>query len=174
MRVKEVYYSTGFDLTFDEWFPGVYDQWSPDAAAISGRLEGISLFENPSIWTQYTQRLEQYEKMFDGTFEYDPQTKLLRLIPMPSSDGKIIPYIWTQRHTAETIPEEDIDDMLMWAKGMAKESMANKKSDQIRSVSGFGQSITMGATYETLLKDATDLKDRFEKKFRGGMSIHIA
>ncbi len=166
IRVKTVYYNTGFEWSWDEYFPD-------PSVSVEGRLEGISLFENPSVWTQYIQRLEQYKGMFDGDFEYDPINKMLRLIPAPSLSGKKVVFVWTQRHTPETILEDDIDGMLLWAKALGTEILAKAKRDEIKSVSGFGQSITMGASYETLNKDAADLKDEFRRKFGGGSFVVI-
>jgi hypothetical protein len=162
IRVKEVYYSTG-----SEYFPE--EVWSD--FSMYGRLEGLSLFENPSLWTQYMQRLEQFKAMFNGDFSFEQSTKILRLIPAPSEMGEKVYYIWTQRHTAETIPEDDIDLVLLWAKGEAKEMMASKKGNEVQSVSGYGESVTFGATSDSLMKEAQNFKERFEKKFSGSVFI---
>jgi len=154
IKVKEVFYSGGSG----------FDEFSSDYSQL-GRLEGLSLFENPSLWIQYIQRLEQYKSKFVGDFEYDRSTKVLRLIPLPSESGKKVYYVWLQRHVVTTIPEDDIEIVLLWAKGEAKEMLASKKSYEIRSVSGYGESVSFGATSDSLMKEAQDLKARFEGKF---------
>jgi len=135
IRVMKVYYYIGFQWIFQDIFP------DPN---LSGRLEGINLFENPSIWIQYMQRLEQYQKIFDGQWEYDKQKKQLRLIPEPTFSNRPIPFRWTQTHTTETLPEEEVDDIMMWAQAQAKRAMSNQKAREITQVSGYGQSVTIG------------------------------
>lgn len=164
MKVKEVYYNVGFEYSFDQSWP------EPDLLSL-GRLEGISLFENPSIWLQFMQRLEQYKTIFQGDFDYNRETKTLRLIPPPSVSGKKVFFIWTQSHIPETIPEEDVDTLLLWAKGEAKEMMASKKGSDIQSVSGYGESVTFGTSSDSLMKEAQDFKDRFERKFGGSVFV---
>jgi hypothetical protein len=117
------------------------------------------------------QRLEQYKAIFDGDFDYDESGKTLRLIPTPSTSGKKVYFIWAQRHTAETLPEDDTDTLLLWAKGEAKEMMSNKASMEIKSVSGYGESVTLGSSAESLMKEAQDFKSRFERKFTGSTII---
>lgn len=160
LRVKEVFYTAG-----SSFFP---EGFGPDGSA-SGRLEGISLFDNPSIWLQYLQRLEQYKAMFHGDFEYDPYAKMLRLIPPPGTTGLKVFFIWTQAHTEETIPEGDVDTLMLWAKGEAKEMIASRKGNEIQSVSGYGESVSLGATSDSLMKEAQDFKARFERKFGGSV-----
>ena len=162
LRVKEVFYNVGSYFSPEDFWPD---------SSVWGRLEGISLFDNPSIWLQYTQRLEQYKAMFQGDFEYDRDTKMLRLMPPPNMTGQKVIFIWTQAHTPETIPEEDDDMLLLWAKGEAKEMMASRKGQDIQSVSGYGESVTFGATSDSLMKEAEDFKDRFERKFGGSVFI---
>jgi len=89
-------------------------------------------------------------------------------IPPLRITGNNVFVTWTRKHDAETIPEEDIDTVLLWAKGEAKEKMAAKKGYDIQSVSGSGESVTLGATSASLMKEANDFKARFEKKFKGG------
>lgn len=160
LRVKEVFYNAGSYFFAEEFWP----DWSA-----FGRLEGISLFDNPSIWLQYIQRLEQYKAMFNGDFEYDPDAKMLRLIPPPSTTGLKVVFIWTQAHMEETIPEGDVDTVMLWAKGEAKEMIASKKGNEIQSVSGYGESVSFGATSDSLMKEAQDFKARFERKFGGSV-----
>jgi len=162
MRVKDVFYSASQDY--------VFEGLQPDYSML-GRLEGISLFENPSIWMQYMQRLESYKRIFDGDFEYDRANKMLRLIPPPMTTGRKVFFIWTKRHTVETIPEDDEDLLLLWAKGEAKEMMASRKGNEIQSVSGYGESVSFGATAESLMKEAQDFKDRFDNRIGKKKSI---
>ena len=162
LRVKEVFYNVSSQFLPEDFWPD---------SAVWGRLEGISLFDNPSIWLQYMQRIEQYKAMFTGDFEYDRVTKMLRLIPPPNATGLKVIFIWTQAHTEETIPEEDVNTLMLWAKGEAKEMMASKKGQEIQSVSGYGESVTFGATSDSLMKEAEDFKARFEKKFGGSVFI---
>jgi hypothetical protein len=164
IRVKEAYYNVGFEFSFDQSWP------EPNLLSL-GRLEGISLFENPSIWTQFMQRLEQYKTIFQGDFDFNRQTKMLRLIPPPSVSGKKVFFIWTQSHVSESIHEEDVDTLLLWAKGEAKEMMASKKGMDIQSVSGYGESVTFGTSSDSLMKEAKDFKDRFESKFGGSVLV---
>jgi len=162
IRVKEVFYSTG-----NEYMP---EEFWPETAQL-GRLEGISIFDNPSIWLQYMQRLEQYKAIFNGDFEYERATKALRLIPPPTIAGKKVYYVWSQRHTPLTIPEDDVDILLLWAKGEAKEMLAGKKGQEIQSVSGYGESVTFGASSESLMTEAEDFKARFQRKFGGSVLL---
>jgi hypothetical protein len=164
MKVKEVYYNVGFEFSFDQSWP------EPDLLSL-GRLEGISLFENPSIWTQFMQRIEQYKTIFQGDFDYNRETKTLMLIPPPSVSGKKVFFVWAQNHIPETIPDEDVDTLLLWAKGEAKEMMASKKGSDIQSVSGYGESVSFGATSDSLMNEAKDFKDRFERKFGGSVFV---
>lgn len=161
IKVKEVFYAANREFVLEEYWPEV---------ALQGRLEGLSLFENPSLWTQYMQRLEQYERMFDGDFQYNQATKELMLIPAPTQAQRVY-FVWTQRHMASTVPEGDEDTVLLWAKGQAKEMLAAKAANAIRSVSGYGESVTLGATPESLMKEAEDLRRRFERKFSGSTVI---
>jgi len=162
IRVKRVYYYIGFQWIFQDIFP------DPN---LSGRLEGINLFENPSIWIQYMQRLEQYQKIFDGAWEYNGQTKMLRLIPVPTFDQRPIPFLWSQLHLPETVPEEDIDDMIVWAQAQAKRYMASLKQREITSISGFGQSVTIGVSAKDFIADAEKLEEKFKKRFGGTATI---
>lgn len=158
IRVKEVFYSTGPFEYFDEFWPD-YSQL--------GRLHGISIFEHPSVWTQFLQKVEQFKNIFNGEFEYEKATKMLRLIPAPNSTGSKVYYIWTKIHSASTIPEDDIDVLLLWAMAESKEMVASKRSNEIRSVSGYGESVTIGSAPETLYSEAKDLKEKFHKRFGG-------
>lgn len=166
MDVKDVYYSTAVTYTFDEYFP--------DAPNL-GRLEGISIFENPSIWTQYIQRLEQYQRIFDGDFIFSKATKLLTLIPVPTSSGNKVYYIWKQMHevseTQVTIPEDDLETFLLWAKAECKEMMAGKRGEQIQSVSGYGESVSLGSSSKDLNEEAQGLRDRFNQKMGGSFIV---
>jgi hypothetical protein len=161
IKVKDVFYSVNCEFVSEE-------HW-PETASL-GRLEGLSLFENPSLWTQYIQRLEQYKRMFEGDFEYSQSEKILTLIPAPSQVQKVY-FLWTKRHTASSIPEDEVDTVLLWAKGEAKEMMASKKGNEIQSVSGYGESVSFGATSDSLMKEAQNFKERFEKKFSGSVFI---
>ena len=156
IKVKEVYYSRGPFEYFDEFWPDYSEL---------GRLSGINIFEHPSIWTQFLQRVEQFEYIFECEFEFNQSTKTLRLIPPPDQTGKKIYFLYSKRHTAETVPEEDIEVLLLWARAEAKEMMAAKKSYEIRSVSGYGESVTLGSTPESLMSEAEELKKRFSKRF---------
>jgi len=160
LRVSDVYYSTLPMYPFQGFWGEMADL---------GRLEGLSVFENPSLWVQYMQRFEKYKEIFDGDFEYDRTTKILMLIPPPSNSGDKVYYIWTQRHTTVTIPEDDYDTLLLWAKGESKEMVSGKLGTQISAVSGYGESISIGASSGSLMKEAGDFKSRFQKKF--GSSI---
>jgi hypothetical protein len=160
IRVTEVFYSTGIEFTLDNDF-------RPEIPSI-GNVEGISLFENPSIWLQYMSRIEAYKAMFDGDFDFDTNTKILRLVPCPTAAGKSVYYIWSQRHNALTISEDDYDTLLLWAQGKSKEAIATKMGQDIRSVSGYGESVSLGATSESVMKEAVDLQNRFRKSFGGG------
>ena len=160
LGVSDVYYSTLPMYPFQGFWGEVADL---------GRLEGLSVFENPSLWVQYMQRFEKYKEIFDGDFEYDRTTKILMLIPPPSNSGDKVYYIWTQRHTVLTIPEDDYDTFLLWAKGESKEMVSGKLGTQISAVSGYGESISIGASSGSLMKEAGDFKSRFQKKF--GSSI---
>ena len=160
LGVSDVYYSTLPMYPFQGFWGEVADL---------GRLEGLSVFENPSLWVQYMQRFEKYKEIFDGDFEYDRTTKILMLIPPPSNSGDKVYYIWTQRHTVLTIPEDDYDTLLLWAKGESKEAMSGKLGTQISSVSGYGESISIGKSSDSLMKEAGDFKNRFQRKF--GSSI---
>ena len=113
------------------------------------------------------QRLEQYKSIFKGDFDFSQSTKILTLIPSPTVSGKKVYYIWSQRHSALSIPGEDVDTVLLWARGEAKEMIASKRANEIRSVSGYGESVTYGATSESIMKEAVDLKTKFEGKFSG-------
>jgi hypothetical protein len=168
IRVKDVYYDSAGNWGFDESLPILLPE-----VVVTGNFQGINLFENPSIWTQYSQRLEQFKRIFEGTFDFDRQTKRLRLIPPPSSNGQKVIFIWTKQHSAETVAEEDEDALMMWGKAEAKEMLAAKKENEIRSVSGYGESVTFGATSESLTKDAKDLKDQFRKQFKGGSTMIV-
>jgi len=158
MKVKEVFYSSSESYQI---LPG---EIIPDYS-LMGRLEGISIFENPSIWLQYMQRLEQYKEIFQGDFEYESSSKMLRLIPAPSLSGQVVYYVWNKKHTALTIPEEDVDTLLLWARGEAKETISSKKAVEVQSVSGYGESVSFGASAADLIEEAADLKAKFQKKF---------
>lgn len=163
MRVTDVFYSTGIEFSLDRDF-------RPETPGI-GNIEGISLFENPSIWLQYMQRIERYKAMFDGDFDFDQGTKILRIIPAPTSAGKLVYYIWSQRHTSLTIPEDDYDGFLLWEQGRSKEMIATKMGQDIRSVSGYGESVSLGSSPDSVMKEALDLENRFKKMFGGGIII---
>ena len=167
MRVKEVYYSTGPDVWLDSDFAGL------SSYELDGRLEGINIFENPSIWLQFTQRVEQFNVIFDGSFEWYGSSKLLRLIPTPGTDGKHVFFIWTQRHTADTIPDEDVDTMLLWSLAVAKEPLLSKMQRGPGQVQGFGQSVTRATTPAELRQEIRDLKKDFDQKLRGGSRVLI-
>lgn len=156
INVKEVFYDSSLSSSFDEYWPD---------PLIGSRLEGLSIFENPSLWTQYIQRLEQYRYMFSGSFEFDESGKILTLIPAPSSTGRKVYYVWLKEHVALTVPERDTDTLLLWAKAEAKDMLGSKMSTEIRSVSGFGQSVTLGATSESITEESEGLRERFRKKF---------
>jgi hypothetical protein len=49
--------------------------------------------------------------------------------------------------------------------------MASKKGNEIQSVSGYGESVSFGATSDSLMKEAQNFKERFEKKFSGSVFI---
>ena len=163
MNVTMVFYSINLEWEFDRYWPMSID---------IGRLAGISLFENPSIWTQYVSRLKEYKAIFERSFEFNRTTKSLRLIPQPIHQ-RAVPYIYTRRHTAETIPEEDIDDMLLWAKWMAKQALAAKarRSKEITQVSGYGISATISLGAKDLMEEAKEHKDDFERRFGALSSI---
>ena len=98
--------------------------------------------------------------------------KVLTLIPTPSTDGNIVPYIYTAMHQPGTIPEIDIDLILMWAEGYGKDIVASKQISEIRSVSGFGQSISFGVSARELQTSANDLRKEFRRKL-GGVPIQV-
>lgn len=166
MDVKDVYYSTAVSYVFDEYFP--------DAPNL-GRLEGISIFDNPSIWTQYIQRLEQYQRIFDGDFIFNQAAKILTLIPAPTNSGNRVYYVWKQMHevgeTRVTVPEDDIETFLLWAKAECKEMMAGKRGEQIQSVSGYGESVSLGSSSKDLNEEAENLRGRFNKKMCGSTIV---
>lgn len=165
--VIEVFYSVNIEWEFDKYWPLSID---------IGRLAGISLFENPSIWTQYVMRLKQYKMVFECTYDYNPISQILTLIPNPDW-VKIVPFIYTRLHTAATIPEDDIDTMFLWAKALAKESWAtptsaNRAKREILSVSGFGISTSVGGVSAAdLIKQADKHKTEFERKLGARGSV---
>lgn len=154
VKVKEIFYSAGPSFEGQSIFPDLH-----------GRLEGLSIFENPSLWRQFTQKLEQFRYIFDGSFEYDRSGKILRLIPAPSRTGDSVYYVWLQGHNALTVPEDDEDVLMLWAKAEAKEMEASQMSVDIRSVSGFGQSVTLGSTPESIMDEAEKLRKNFRNRF---------
>jgi hypothetical protein len=156
LRVTDVFYSTLPMYPFQGFWGEMADL---------GRLEGLSVFENPSLWVQYMQRFEKYKEIFDGDFSFDESSKLLTLIPTPQTAGTKVYYIWTQRHTALTIPEDEYDRLMIWGKGDSKEMMSGKLGTQISSVSGYGESVSFGASSASLSKEGSDLKERFRKSF---------
>ena len=170
IRVKEVYYNTsGSEWWFEAGWPGVVDPLTFEGM---GSLEGISIFENPSIWTQWISRLEAYKRIFEGDFEWDMSGKILTLIPAPSTDGNIVPYIYTAMHQPGTIPDIDVDLVLMWAEAYGKDIVASRQISEIRSVSGFGQSISFGVSARELQTSANELRKEFRRKL-GGVPIQV-
>ena len=52
-----------------------------------------------------------------------------------------------------------------------REVMASKKGSDIQSVSGYGESVTFGTSSDSLMREAQDFKDRFERKFGGSVFV---
>ena len=168
IRVKEVYYNSS---AMDRWFePGWPASIDPMTFNGMGSLESISIFENPSMWLQYTSRLESYRRIFDGDFEFDESGKILMLIPTPSSNDNRVFFIWTGLHVAGSVPDIDADLITLWARAEAKVMIASRQISEIKSVSGFGQSVSFGVDARALEDSATELKKEFRKKL-GGTSI---
>lgn len=162
ISVKEVFYTTYSEYVSEDFF-----------MLPSGNLEGLSLFENPSLWIQYMQRLESWKRIFDGDFSYDRSTKMLTLIPAPSTAGLKVYYIWSQAHNVLTVPDSDVDTLMLWAKAEAKDMMGSKKAFEIQSVSGYGESVTFGAKSETMTDEAEKLRERFAKRLGRGIPVLI-
>lgn len=167
LQVKRVWYSTDPTWIFSNYFPDL-------DMAFQANVEGISIFENQSVWTVYTQKLEQYRNNFEGDHSYNETTKELRLIPTPTTGGDNVYYIWTKQRAAETVIEEDIDGVMMWAMAVAKQSMAGAQQQAgIQSVAGFGISGTVSTTPGDLMKESATLKDEFRARFRRGGSVTV-
>ena len=167
IRVKDLYYNTsGSEWAFEPGWPAAID---PGTLGGIGSLEGISIFENPSIWMQYMARLESFRRIFDGDFEFDESGKILTLIPEPLSNGIRVFFNWTALHVAGTVPEIDADLIVLWAKAEAKVMVASRQISEIRSVSGYGQSISFGVSAADLESSAKELKQEFRKKLGGAI-----
>lgn len=159
MGIEECFYGMVANV-FDTDFPGRID--------LPG-LSGIQVFHNPSIFIQYMQKVESYDRMFEGDYEWHGDRKKIELIPAPSSTGTKVYYVYQKKHTLATVPDEDEELFLKWAIAESLEYVMEKRG-KFTAVSGYGQSVSVGLTRTEAR--AKTLKEEFKRAF-GGTPILI-
>ena len=133
----------------------------PEASIAS--LNGLSLFNNPSLVVQYQQKLEAFKSHFGGDWDFYDTT--LRLFPPPSTTGIKVGIIANCSRALADIPDVDEDLLLLGIEGKAGKILSVKQSE-LSSVSMEGESISFdtGKTTMTLASD----KEKDFKKALGG------
>ena len=159
MGIEECFYGTGGSYVFDTDFPRVLDLPA---------LSGIRVFYNPSIFLQYMQKVESYERIFEGDHNWHADRKAIELMPAPSSTGSKVYFVYRKKHTLATVPDTDEDLFLKWAIAECLDYIMEKRG-KFSSVSGYGQSVSIG--FSRSEKRAERLKEEFRNAFSGSQFL---
>jgi len=157
--IEDCFYGTAAKV-FDTDFPGRID--------LPG-LSGIRVFHNPSVFIQYMQKVESYDRIFEGDYEWHGDRKTIELIPAPSRTGTKVYYVYRKMHTIATVPSEDEELFLKWAVAESLEYVMEKRG-KFSAVSGYGQSVSIGLNRSEAR--AKTLKEEFRRAF-GGTPIAV-
>ena len=133
------------------------------------RLNGLSLWDNPSLLTQFYQKIDSLQNRFKKDWLFEPNKKMLTLIPPPSRDNQKIAVIYGRAHDLSTIPDEDEDLFIKGAFGMAGGILFAIGRD-ITQVSSHGQTIHIG---NDLLTYCLKQYDLFLKELRANPLVMV-
>lgn len=150
------YDPTGFFFDSDLYYT------LPEVSIMS--LSGLSLFNNPSLVSQYQQKLEAFKYHFGGDWDFYGNT--IRLFPPPSTSGIKVGIIANCSLALADIPDIDEDLLLLGIEAKAGKILSLSQS-KISSVSMEGASISFNAGKATM-DTAKEKEKDFRKELSGG------